>query len=66
MAEIKKLTKYSVLIRFLPGDSQIQHIIHAENRIAAEKRAESVYRKRLIEVLRITPTNSQGSRNTRR
>ena len=48
MAAATKLTKFSVVIRLFPGHSQIQHIIHAENRVAAEKRAENVYRKREI------------------
>lgn len=56
MAAATKLTKFSVVIRLLPGYSQIQHIIHAENRVAAEKRAENVYRKRVIEIVSITPS----------
>lgn len=56
MTAATKLTKFSVVIRLFPGHFKIQHIIHAENRVAAEKRAESVYRKRVIEVVSITPS----------
>lgn len=56
MTALKKLTKFSVLIKLFPGHFQIQHIIHAENRVAAEKRAERIYSNRVIEVVRITPS----------
>ena len=62
MAEITQLIRFSVVIRFLPGTAQVQHIIHAENRVEVEKRADRIYPTRSCEIVRINVANISGRR----
>ena len=62
MTEITKLTRFSVVIRFLPGTAQVQHIIHAENRVEVEKRVDRIYPTRSCEIVRINVANISGRR----